>query len=230
MRLVRVVTVRSTRDAAVPIFNRYYKFGLAGIMWQNVVHRWLCHDLNTYKPGDMLFIAWNDRGNFTSIRVAPNEGQETCHRRTVVCKVWSPIGQSVQRAIMRKNKLTIDRLVIASNRLPILPRKGDMGQWQVHPSPGGLVTALSTILSQKGGLWIGWPGILEKVDLVEVIWFWGSIWAACCVTAPSRGRGLSPSAKGPKKRKMMLMKIGICAVEGIMWLYCLSIYDKFISI
>jgi len=44
-----------------------------------------------------------------------------------------------------------------------------MGQWQVQPSPGGLVTALAPILSERGGLWIGWPGTLEKVDLDELL-------------------------------------------------------------
>jgi len=44
-----------------------------------------------------------------------------------------------------------------------------MGQWQVQPSPGGLVTALGPILSERGGLWIGWPGMLEKVDLDKLL-------------------------------------------------------------
>ncbi|UCG83215.1 MAG: trehalose-6-phosphate synthase [Dehalococcoidia bacterium] len=69
----------------------------------------------------------------------------------------------------QNNKLAIDRMVIVSNRLPIALTRGDMGQWQVMPGPGGLVTAFSTILSERGGLWIGWPGILEKVDLNEIL-------------------------------------------------------------
>ena len=69
----------------------------------------------------------------------------------------------------RNNKLAIDRLVIVSNRLPIASTRGDMGQWQVQPSPGGLVTALAPILSERGGLWIGWPGMLENVDLDELL-------------------------------------------------------------
>jgi len=69
----------------------------------------------------------------------------------------------------RNNRLAIDRLVIVSNRLPIAPTRGDRGQWQVQPSPGGLVTALGPILSERGGLWIGWPGMLENVDLDELL-------------------------------------------------------------
>ena len=75
----------------------------------------------------------------------------------------------MRQARKRDNKLAIDRLVIVSNRLPIAPTRGDMGQWQVQPSPGGLVTALAPILSERGGLWIGWPGMLEKVDLDELL-------------------------------------------------------------
>jgi trehalose 6-phosphate synthase len=44
-----------------------------------------------------------------------------------------------------------------------------MQQWQVQPSPGGLVTALAPILGERGGLWIGWPGTLERVDLDELL-------------------------------------------------------------
>jgi len=75
----------------------------------------------------------------------------------------------MQQARKRINKLAIDRLVIVSNRLPIALTRVDMGQWQVQPSPGGLVTALTPILSERGGLWIGWPGTLEKIDFHELI-------------------------------------------------------------
>lgn len=33
------------------------------------------------------------------------------------------------------------------------------GSWDVTPSSGGLVTAMTPILRQRGGLWIGWPGV-----------------------------------------------------------------------
>jgi len=67
----------------------------------------------------------------------------------------------------QNDSLAIDRLVIVSNRLPIVLKKGDAGGWQVQPSSGGLVTALAPVLRDKGGLWIGWPGTLEDVDLEE---------------------------------------------------------------
>jgi trehalose 6-phosphate synthase/phosphatase len=69
----------------------------------------------------------------------------------------------------RNNKPAIDRLVIVSNRLPIALKKTDTGQWDVEPSPGGLVTALAPLLFERGGLWIGWPGTLERVDLDEIL-------------------------------------------------------------
>jgi trehalose 6-phosphate synthase/phosphatase len=75
----------------------------------------------------------------------------------------------MRQARKRNNKLGDDRLVIVSNRLPIALTRGDMGQWQAQLSPGGLVTALAPILSERGGLWIGWPGMLEKVNLDELL-------------------------------------------------------------
>ncbi|MFC1910655.1 trehalose-6-phosphate synthase, partial [Chloroflexota bacterium] len=69
----------------------------------------------------------------------------------------------------QNNELAIDRIVIVSNRLPISLIKTDKGQWQIQHSHGGLVTALAPLLSERGGLWIGWPGTLEKVDLDEIL-------------------------------------------------------------
>lgn len=58
------------------------------------------------------------------------------------------------------------RLVIISNRLPVVVnREGD--DWTVSPSSGGLVTALAPVLRDRGGMWIGWPGTLDEVDLTE---------------------------------------------------------------
>jgi len=62
-----------------------------------------------------------------------------------------------------------DRLLIASNRLPVALAKEQMGNWQVQPSPGGLVTALSSILRHREGLWIGWPGIYTGDNLTELL-------------------------------------------------------------
>lgn len=88
------------------------------------------------------------------------------------------------QAKKRNNELAIDRLVIVSNRLPIALARGDTGQWQVQPSPGGLVTALAPLLRERGGLWIGWPGTLEEVDLDEALAVVTSLGFASATSGP----------------------------------------------
>ncbi len=61
-----------------------------------------------------------------------------------------------------------DRLVVASNRLPIdLERTAD-GEWTAEPGSGGLVTALSPVLEQTAGLWVGWPGTVSADPIPAV--------------------------------------------------------------
>ena len=50
------------------------------------------------------------------------------------------------------------RLLVVSNRLPIVLEKRD-GGWALKPGSGGLVSALAPVLSHRGGVWIGWPGM-----------------------------------------------------------------------
>lgn len=55
------------------------------------------------------------------------------------------------------------RLIVVSNRLPIvLERSGD--DWNVEPGSGGLVTAMEPVLEERGGVWVGWPGIVDYED------------------------------------------------------------------
>lgn len=49
------------------------------------------------------------------------------------------------------------RLVIVSNRLPIVINRAADGDWRAEPGAGGLITALAPVMRQRGGLWIGWP-------------------------------------------------------------------------
>jgi len=70
---------------------------------------------------------------------------------------------------MQNNELVMDRLVIVSNRLPIALTRVHGGKWQVQPSPGGLVTALTAILRERGGTWLGWSGTLEEAGLDELL-------------------------------------------------------------
>jgi alpha,alpha-trehalose-phosphate synthase [UDP-forming] len=54
------------------------------------------------------------------------------------------------------------RLLVVSNRLPVVLQRSD-GTWILKPGSGGLVSALAPVLSHRGGLWIGWPGLaLDK--------------------------------------------------------------------
>jgi trehalose 6-phosphate synthase len=65
-------------------------------------------------------------------------------------------------------KNTFDRLVVVSNRLPIVLDKTENG-WDVSPGSGGLVTALAPVLSRNGGIWMGWPGTTEQASVEEPI-------------------------------------------------------------
>lgn len=49
------------------------------------------------------------------------------------------------------------RLIVVSNRLPIVVEQKDTGQ-RLKPGTGGLVTALTPVMERHGGVWIGWPG------------------------------------------------------------------------
>ena len=75
------------------------------------------------------------------------------------------------------------RLLVVSNRLPIvLERKS--GGWGLKPGSGGLVSALAPVLSRRGGVWIGWPGLpLER----------GGAWEGVLAEGyQKRGYGLVP--------------------------------------
>ena len=63
------------------------------------------------------------------------------------------------------------RVIIVSNRLPIVLSKGPKGEWVVEPGSGGLVTAMAPVLRNRGGLWIGWPGNTadDGGDLTELL-------------------------------------------------------------
>lgn len=46
-------------------------------------------------------------------------------------------------------------LVVAAHRLPV---KWDEESRRWRPSPGGLVSALTPVLRERGGVWVGWNG------------------------------------------------------------------------
>lgn len=57
----------------------------------------------------------------------------------------------------------MNRLLIASNRLPITARV-EGNEISLDPSTGGLVTGLRGPHERSEGLWIGWPGELPRLD------------------------------------------------------------------
>jgi len=56
-----------------------------------------------------------------------------------------------------------DRLVVVSNRLPVVLDRGPDGEWTAQAGAGGLVTAMEPVLQEHSGLWMGWPGVEEEV-------------------------------------------------------------------
>ncbi|MBM3329725.1 MAG: trehalose-6-phosphate synthase, partial [Calditrichaeota bacterium] len=60
-------------------------------------------------------------------------------------------------------EVEVARLVAVSNRLPIVLKKSGE-EWKLLPGGGGLVTAITPVLKNRGGLWIGWSGTTEEVD------------------------------------------------------------------
>lgn len=61
------------------------------------------------------------------------------------------------------------RLVVVSNRLPVVLAKDKDQRWQIEPGHGGLVTALAPVLRNRGGVWVGWPGTVAESGLDEAL-------------------------------------------------------------
>ncbi len=60
------------------------------------------------------------------------------------------------------------RLIVVSNRLPYVLKRKNEG-WELSAGSGGLVTALLPVLRNRGGMWIGWPGVTEHVPQLNQI-------------------------------------------------------------
>jgi trehalose 6-phosphate synthase/phosphatase len=57
----------------------------------------------------------------------------------------------------------MNRLIIVSNRLPFALDSAGEDLWTVTTAVGGLVSAVEPVLRERGGTWIGWPGIAGKI-------------------------------------------------------------------
>jgi trehalose 6-phosphate synthase/phosphatase len=72
---------------------------------------------------------------------------------------------------MTPARFPTNRLIIVSNRLPIVISRGEDDKLHSRPGSGGLVTAIAPVLRNRGGLWIGWPGVLEEegINVQEIL-------------------------------------------------------------
>ncbi|OGA38345.1 MAG: trehalose-6-phosphate synthase [Betaproteobacteria bacterium RIFCSPLOWO2_12_FULL_62_13] len=59
------------------------------------------------------------------------------------------------------------RLIVVSNRLPYVFKRGENGRWLTERGAGGLVSALLPVLRDRGGSWIGWPGTADGSSDLE---------------------------------------------------------------
>ncbi len=66
---------------------------------------------------------------------------------------------------MTSSQRVEQRLVVVSNRLPVVLSQDSDGQWQSKHGSGGLVTALAPVLHSRGGVWIGWTGTVREDDV-----------------------------------------------------------------
>lgn len=62
---------------------------------------------------------------------------------------------------------TAKRLIVVSNRLPYVLETSNGENFTLKPGSGGLVTALLPVLRDRGGVWIGWPGVTQEVPNLE---------------------------------------------------------------
>ncbi|MFZ5493416.1 MAG: alpha,alpha-trehalose-phosphate synthase (UDP-forming) [Pseudomonadota bacterium] len=79
----------------------------------------------------------------------------------------------------------VARLLVVSNRLPFVLARAADGTLLSRPGSGGLVTALLPVLRDRGGVWIGWPGIADHTADVE---------AALAAATAKAGYQLAPVA------------------------------------
>lgn len=59
------------------------------------------------------------------------------------------------------------KIIVVSNRLPIIISKTQEGKIEVKNGAGGLVTAMAPVLKNRNGTWVGWPGYVQETDIDE---------------------------------------------------------------
>jgi trehalose 6-phosphate synthase/phosphatase len=101
----------------------------------------------------------------------------TTEARETNCQASHQSASGVKRfhaslASLSQNNHNLDqikRLVIVSNRLPVVLQQREDSTWRVNAGSGGLITALTPVLREREGLWIGWSGTSEAVALHELM-------------------------------------------------------------
>jgi len=68
--------------------------------------------------------------------------------------------------VLQKEKHYMERLIIASNRLPVNIIQNEK-TLEVLPSAGGLTTGLRSYHKQNDSVWIGWPGIISDSKIIQ---------------------------------------------------------------
>jgi trehalose 6-phosphate synthase len=81
--------------------------------------------------------------------------------------VGSTPGEVIDPRAGRSSGDHSNRLIVVSNRLPIVVTQEEGGEWMFSPGSGGLVTALVPVLRDRGGVWIGWPGTTADVPNLD---------------------------------------------------------------
>ena len=61
------------------------------------------------------------------------------------------------------------RLVVVSNRLPIVLSRDEHDQWVLEPGSGGLITALAPLMSSNRGTWVGWAGCGPEAPVADLL-------------------------------------------------------------
>ncbi|HET9209289.1 MAG TPA: trehalose-6-phosphate synthase, partial [Thermoanaerobaculia bacterium] len=54
------------------------------------------------------------------------------------------------------------RCIVVSDRLPITLTREEGQGWRVAPAQGALISALTAVLGDRRGVWIGWPGVAQE--------------------------------------------------------------------
>lgn len=72
------------------------------------------------------------------------------------------LGSAAARQMKQvENEADEPRLVVVSNRLPIVIERQNDGKWDIQPGSGGLVHALKPPLQARQGVWFGWLGAAD---------------------------------------------------------------------